>query len=272
MADAQIAWGKQFIQGTELDGLPVLSAAAPFRAGRNGVEDYTNIAAGAITQLDTVSLYVFPNTIRLIRLTGADIKEWLERSAGQFNRIDPNLSEQQNLLNTAFATFNFDVIDGIEYEIDVTQPSRYDLEGHLISAQNERIKKLVYQGHPVDLSAEFLVVTNNFRASGGGNFPNIDGVSRETFEGPDENRSVLKRFLIEQSRLNPEKGFDPSIDGNWRFSPIHSDTKLNVVFRSSDTAEAKNIAELMPQITPTDPVELDENGFVLFKIDLSTTK
>ena len=106
VSDAQIAWGKAFIQGTELDGLPVLSAAAPFRAGRNGIEDYTNVKAGDITLLDTVSLYVFPNTIRMVKVTGSDVKEWLERSAGQFNQIDVNSSAEQNLLDTTFPTFN----------------------------------------------------------------------------------------------------------------------------------------------------------------------
>nr|WP_283957368.1 5'-nucleotidase C-terminal domain-containing protein [Pseudoalteromonas sp. S3776] len=160
VSDAQIAWGKAFIQGTELDGLPVLSAAAPFRVGRNGIEDYTNVKAGDITLLDTVSLYVFPNTIRMVKVTGSDVKEWLERSAGQFNQIDVNSSAEQNLLDTTFPTFNFDIIDGVTFEIDVTQPKRYDNDGVLISENNSRITNLQYQGEAIDLEAEFLIVTN----------------------------------------------------------------------------------------------------------------
>lgn len=269
VADAQIQWGKDFIRGTELDGLPVLSAAAPFRAGRNGVEDFTNISAGEITQLDTVSLYVFPNTIRMIKLTGADIKEWLERSAGQFNQIDPSSSKQQNLLNTAFATFNFDVIDGIEYEIDVTQSTRYDLEGNLINESNERIKSISFQGKPIELNQEFLIVTNNFRASGGGHFPNIDGISRETFEGPDENRTVLRRYLTMRTNESVKGGFDPSADNNWRLAPIKTDTKLNLVFRSSDLPQVADMALGMKNITPTQPLQIDEDGFALYQMDLT---
>lgn len=269
VADAQIKWGKDFIRGTDLDGLPVLSAAAPFRAGRNGVEDFTNISTGDLSQLDTVSLYVFPNTIRMIKLTGSDVKEWLERSAGQFNQIDPNTSKQQNLLNTAFASFNFDVIDGIEYEIDVTQASRYDLEGRLINSAHERVKSISFQGKPIQMSQEFLVVTNNFRASGGGNFPNIDGVSRETFEGPDENRTVLRRYLTKRSEESAGDGFDPSADDNWRFSPINTETKLNVVFRTSDLSQAAEMASTMKGIKPTKPLKLDKDGFALYQIDLT---
>lgn len=251
-----------------MDGLPVLSAAAPFRAGRNGVEDYTDVKAGDIALLDTVSLYVFPNTVRMVKLTGSDVKEWLERSAGQFNQIDPNSSEQQNLLNTAFPTFNFDVIDGVTYEIDVTQPSRYDGDGVLVDAANSRITNLRYNGEAIKMDDDYLVVTNNYRASGGGNFPAIDGSSREMFEGPDENRGVLRNYIISESNKAGDTGFAPSADGNWSFKKITTTTPLNVVFRSSPLDEVAMITEKFVNITPTSPLELDENGFALYQLNL----
>jgi len=269
VADAQISWGKKFIQGTELDGLPVLSAAAPFRAGRNGSDDFTYVATGNIAQLDTVSLYIFPNTIRMVKLTGADVKQWLENSAGQFNQIDPTTSEQQNLLNLKFPSFDFDVIDGVTYEIDVTQPARYDIEGTLINPNSERISNLSYQGKPIDLQGEFLVVTNNYRASGGGNFPNIDGISRETFEGPDENRGVLRSYIIEQARKAGDKGFDPSADNNWQFKKIETDTKLNVVFRTSPESKVEDLAKSLPVVSPTKPLQTDSDGFALYQVKLN---
>jgi 2',3'-cyclic-nucleotide 2'-phosphodiesterase/3'-nucleotidase len=268
VSDAQIAWGKAFIQGTELDGLPVLSAAAPFRAGRNGIEDYTNVKAGDITLLDTVSLYVFPNTIRMVKVTGSDVKEWLERSAGQFNQIDVNSSAEQNLLDTTFPTFNFDIIDGVTFEIDVTQPKRYDNDGVLISENNSRITNLQYQGEAIDLEAEFLIVTNNYRASGGGNFPAIDGTSRETFEGPDENRGVLRSYIISEAAKSSTGSIDPSADNNWRFSTVTTSTELNVVFRTSPLDEVATIAQTLPAVAPTSPLKTDENGFALYTIDL----
>jgi len=267
VSDAQIAWGKAFIQGTELDGLPVLSAAAPFRAGRNGVEDYTDVKAGEIALLDTVSLYVFPNTIRMVKVSGADVKEWLERSAGQFKQIDVNSSKQQNLLDTTYPTYNFDIIDGVTFEIDVTQPKRYDNDGVLISAENSRISNLQYQGKPIDTNGEFLVVTNNYRASGGGNFPNIDGTSRETFEGPDENRGVLRNYIINQSAKSKSASIDPSADQNWKFKAVKTTAPLNIVFRTSPLNDVKAIADKFPAISATST--LNEEGFALYKIDLT---
>lgn len=269
VADAQIAWGKQFIQGTELDGLPVLSAAAPFRAGRNGPDDYTYVTAGEIALLDTVSLYIFPNTVRMIRLTGADVKEWLERSAGQFNQIDPNTSAPQRLLNLAFPSFDFDVIDGVTYEIDVTQPTRYDLEGKLVNDQAERISNLRYLGQPIDLQAEFLVVTNNYRASGGGHFPNINPDSREVFEGPDENRGILRNYIIKQSQAAKGRGFNVSANNNWKFKKIDTDTNLNVLFRTSPSQNVNKLAAELSAISQTEPRQTDEQGFALYKIDLT---
>ncbi|WP_017445365.1 bifunctional 2',3'-cyclic-nucleotide 2'-phosphodiesterase/3'-nucleotidase [Gayadomonas joobiniege] len=266
VSDAQINWGKNFIAGTELDGLPVLSAAAPFRAGRNGPDDFTFVKAGDIALLDTVSLYVFPNTIRMIKVKGSDVKEWLERSAGQFNQIDINSSEQQQLVNAAFPTFNFDVIDGVTYQIDVTQPSRYDLDGNLVNEAYERIINLQYNGQPIDMNGDFLVVSNNYRAGGGGNFPAIDGSSRETFEGPDENRGVLRNYLIEQANQAGENGFDPSADGNWSFAKITTDTDLNVVFTTSPLAEVEDIAANLPAVSPTG--QTNEQGFALYKVNL----
>ncbi|GAB3001279.1 bifunctional 2',3'-cyclic-nucleotide 2'-phosphodiesterase/3'-nucleotidase [Psychrosphaera aestuarii] len=269
VANAQIDWGKRFILGTELDGLPVLSAAAPFRAGRNGSEDFTYIEAGKVSLLDVVSLYVFPNTIRVIKLTGQDVKEWLERSAGQFNQIDPTSSEPQYLLNDSFPSFDFDVIDGVTYEIDITQPSRYNTEGHLQNKSAHRIVNLKYKGIPINLDGEFLVVTNNYRASGGGKFPNIDGVSRETFEGPDENRTVLRSYIQAQSNMNKGAGIKALPDSNWRFKPIKTLAKLDVFFTSSPSLKAQKVSENINAITITNPVRVNKDGLAFYQIDLT---
>ena len=65
--------------------------------------------------------------MRVVKVDGATLREWLERSAGLFRRIDPASIVEQPLIDPAFAAYNFDVIDGVTYAIDVTQPSRYDV-------------------------------------------------------------------------------------------------------------------------------------------------
>ena len=82
VTDAQRRYGETTIAGTEYDGLPVLSAGAPFKAGGRGGPDYfTDLPAGEIAIRNVADLYIYPNTVRLVKLTGAQVREWLERSA-----------------------------------------------------------------------------------------------------------------------------------------------------------------------------------------------
>ncbi len=80
----------QMLKGTEYEGLPILSAAAPFKAGgRGGPEYYTDVPAGDVAIKNVADLYLYPNTVRAVKVTGAQVKDWLERSAGMFNQITP---------------------------------------------------------------------------------------------------------------------------------------------------------------------------------------
>jgi 2',3'-cyclic-nucleotide 2'-phosphodiesterase/3'-nucleotidase len=181
-------------------------------------------------------LYVYPNTLKVVRLTGAQVREWLEFSAGQFNRIDPAGPPEQNLVNGSYASYNFDTIDGVSYRIDATQPARYDRNGKVVAPDAHRIVELRFGGLPIDELAYFAVVTNNYRASGGGNFPGLDG-SNIILDAPDENRQALVQYLQGEKRVNP------AADGNWRLLPVPG-VKLRFV---SGSAGAAHLAAL-PQV------------------------
>ena len=214
VSNAQTAYVRRAMQGTEYDGLPILSAAAPFKAGgRQGWSYYTDIPAGPLSIRHVADLYIYPNTLKAVRVTGATVRAWLEHAAGQFRRIDPAGPATQSLIDERFRTYNFDTIDGVSYQIDVTQPARYDPEGKLIAPNARRIVNLQYQGQPLDDKARFIVVTNNYRASGGGGFPGLDG-SNIVVDAPDENREALVQFMRASDTLNP------AADGNWRILPV----------------------------------------------------
>ncbi|MBL8330583.1 MAG: bifunctional 2',3'-cyclic-nucleotide 2'-phosphodiesterase/3'-nucleotidase [Rubrivivax sp.] len=214
VSSAQLMYARRALQGTEFESLPLLSAAAPFKAGgRQGWSYYTDIPVGPVAIRSVADLYIYPNTVQAVRVTGAQVREWLEMSAGQFNRIDPNGPPEQNLVNTGFPTFNFDTIDGVRYEIDVTQPARYDRGGQVVAAASRRILNLSFNGKPIEDEARFIVVTNNYRAGGGGNFPALDG-RNIVMNAPDENREALIQYF------QSVKTFDPAADGNWRIRPV----------------------------------------------------
>jgi 2',3'-cyclic-nucleotide 2'-phosphodiesterase/3'-nucleotidase len=229
VSQAQLAYGRAALAGTPHAGLPLLSAAAPFKTGgRGGPRDYTDIPAGPIALRNVADLYLYPNSVTIVKLTGAQVREWLEMAAGAFNRIDPAGPAEQNLINTTFPGYNFDTIDGVSYRIDVTQPARYDRTGRVVAPDARRIVDLRFQGQPIDERAMFAVVTNNYRASGGGNFPGLDG-SATILEAPDENRQALVQHL------QATKAVNPTADDNWSIVPVPG---VKLRFTSSPAAVA----------------------------------
>jgi 2',3'-cyclic-nucleotide 2'-phosphodiesterase/3'-nucleotidase len=185
--------------------LPVLSVSAPFKSGFAGGSDFTDVKAGSIAINNAADLYLYPNTVYAVKVTGAGIKAWLEKAAERFNQINPALTTEQPLIST-FPGYNFDVFTSadVSYEIDVTQ------------AKGSRIRNLSYKGTPIDAAAEFIIATNNYRGSGGGGFPGLDG-SNVIYASPDANRDVLIEYIKARKNLNL------TTDGSarsWRFTKV----------------------------------------------------
>jgi len=253
---AQKWYIEQMLKGTAHEGLPILSAAAPFKAGgRGGPEYYTDVPAGDVAIKNVADLYLYPNTARAVRVTGDQVKEWLERSAGMFNQITPGQADQV-LLNPDFPSYNFDVIDGVQYQIDLSQPSKYESRsGEVVNAGANRIINLMYNGQPVKAGDEFIIATNNYRAGGGGHFPGADG-STTVFEAPDTNRDVIVRYIVEQGTINP------SADANWTFAPMPGTT---VLFDTGPKAAA--YSDKVPGVS-MEAAGDGPDGFARFRISL----
>ncbi|TNG92617.1 bifunctional 2',3'-cyclic-nucleotide 2'-phosphodiesterase/3'-nucleotidase [Pasteurellaceae bacterium USgator11] len=264
---AQQDYVKNFIKGNpELENLPVLSAAAPFKTGgrKNDPTSYTEVEAGQLSFRNAADLYLYPNTLVAVKVNGAQVKEWLECSAGQFKQIDPSKTEAQHLINwDDFRTYNFDVIDGVDYQVDVTQAARYDGDCKLVNPQAERIVELTFNGKPIDPKQEFLIATNNYRAFGN-KFPGTDG-SQLAFAAPDENRTILADYI---RRVSQEQGeVKPQADNNWRFKAIPQ-ANLKIVFETSPSEKAAEFIQQHAQY-PMKKIGQDEVGFALYQVDLS---
>ncbi|NCH87190.1 bifunctional 2',3'-cyclic-nucleotide 2'-phosphodiesterase/3'-nucleotidase [Cronobacter dublinensis] len=266
--NAQKAYVEHFIQGDpDLAQLPVLSAAAPFKVGgrKNDPASFVEVEKGQLTLRNAADLYLYPNTLVVVKATGAEVKEWLECSAGQFNQIDVNSAKPQPLLNwDGFRTYNFDVIDGVKYQIDVTQPAKYDGECQTVNPKAERIKHLTFNGKPIDPNATFLVATNNYRAYGG-KFAGT-GDSHIAFASPDENRAVLAAWIGAETKRAGE--IHPAADNNWRLAPINSRQNLDIRFETSPSDKAAAFIKEKAQY-PMKKVGNDDIGFAVYQLDLS---
>lgn len=290
VSDAQISYVQAKVDalGSDpdgLQGLPVLSASAPFKAGgrhsaASDSDSYVQVAAGDLTYKNAADLYLYPNTVVALKVTGAELKDWLECSANQFNQIDPSISTPQSLINwDTHRTYNYDVIDGVTYNIDVTQPNKFDGDCVEVNASAERIKDLTYtpaSGPALTgaafLAQQFVVATNNYRAFGG-KFAGT-GASNVVLELPDTNRDALSTYITAESDTNSDGNYDsevdPSADNNWSFTTITPSTTLDVRFETQDTPLADAfIGNPANQQRTMAKQGTDNLGFAIYTIDLT---
>lgn len=266
--NAQTDYTRRFIQGDpDLADLPVLSAAAPFKVGgrKNAPADFVEVEKGDMTFRNAADLYLYPNTLVVVKATGAEVTEWLECSAGMFNQINPQSEAPQSLVNwDGFRTYNFDTISGINYQIDLTQPAKYDVECLTVNPQANRIKNVTYQGKPIDPKAVFLVATNNYRAYGG-KFAGT-GDKHIAFASPDENRSVLAGYIAAETKA--KGAVSAQAEQNWTFVPVKTDKKLDIRFETSPGDKATQFIKENAHY-PMTRVGTDDVGFAVYQVDLT---
>ena len=119
--------------------------------------DRAHISKGAVTVRDIAGLYEYENTLVTVELTGQQLKDALEHSTRYFKPYEPGKS-LNDLIDTRIPGYNFDVAQGVSYDIDLTKPV------------GQRIQNLTFKGKPLSPTQKLRVVTNNYRLNGGGGF------------------------------------------------------------------------------------------------------
>ena len=170
VAEAQCAHIAARLCGTEHGHLPVIAAVAPFKAGgRSGARHYTDIAPGPLALRHVSDLYAYPNMLAALRLTGAQVRVWLERSASVFNQIDRE-GPAQILTTPESAPYHFDILYGLEYVFDLTRAARFTPGGTDENTATSRVGRITLNGKPLCDDDEVILCTNSFRAAGAGGF------------------------------------------------------------------------------------------------------
>ncbi|WP_139902318.1 bifunctional metallophosphatase/5'-nucleotidase [Clostridium thermarum] len=160
------------------------------------IEDVKSIKE-KITMRDIVSNYIYPNTLRVLKVKGRDIKDALERSATYFERYDGKAVRVKGKDGiNAFHHYNYDMWEGIEYKINISKE------------EGNRIEDLKYRGKQLDMEEEYEVVMNNYRAAGGGEYkmfkdkPVIKDIPTDVSE-------LIANYIIERRNINGE------VNNNW---------------------------------------------------------
>ena len=187
---------QEALSGTPDENLPVLSIAAPFNRD-------AAIPAGNVTVRDVAGMYIYDNTLLGIRFTGAQVKAYLEYSAGYFRQVsgtgpfapgDVTNAPRPLPAGPEVPDYNYDVMGGLDaslaYDIDISQPS------------GQRITNLTYDGAPIDPEREFVVAINNYRQSGGGNFPGVT-TAPVLYNAQVEIRQLIIDWVTAQGVIDP---------------------------------------------------------------------
>ena len=183
------------LAGTSYASLPVLSIAAPFNRE-------ASIPQGDVTVRDVAGLYIFDNTLQAVVMTGAQVKEYLEFSANYFKAVtgvgpfpaDSVTNAVTPLAPNGTPDYNYDIMGGFKapltYTIDLAKPS------------GSRITDLSYAGAPIDPAASFVIAINNYRASGGGNFPSTAG-NPAIYNAQVEIRQLIIDWVTANGSIDP---------------------------------------------------------------------
>lgn len=244
---AQIAHVRKRLAGSDYDGLPILSATAPFKAGgRGGPGNYAFVPPGEVQLRHAADMYLFPNTLVALSISGAELRFWLERAAQVFNTIRPG-GVDQPLLNRDLPSFHFDSIGGLAYEIDLTSSPT------LATDCPGRIRNLLWEGRPIRPDQQFILATNSYRASGSGGFLEPESKAPILSEG-----TLSRDVLIDHLRSAHEPG--PASAPGWRLVGAPG---TSVVFETSPLA-AQHLSDA-PHLCLT-PLDLDADGFLRMRL------
>jgi len=161
------------------------------------------LPAGDVSRADLASVYPYDNTLKAVRISGADLRAFLEHSARYYRGMSPG----GPIVNDSVPGYNFDIVSGAEYELDLARPL------------GQRVVALTVRGRQVADTDSFTLATNNYRAAGGGGFAML-ARAPVVYDRGEDIRDLMADWLSAHGLLRPEDVFVQ----NWRIRGLTAAT------------------------------------------------
>ena len=176
-----------------------------------------SLDSGAITAARLQALYPYDNTLRAVRITGKQLRDYLEQSARYFRTAgDGSVS-----VDPSIPGFNFDIVAGADYTLDVSRPI------------GQRVTRLEFKGHPVQPTDSFTMALNNYRQTGGGGYAMLSGAP-VVYDKQQEIRQLLIDEVRRKGTITPDDYFTR----NWRIEPAAAVATLYDELRRDNREDA----------------------------------
>ena len=202
---APVAWRSDLARATDMPltdlvGEVMRRASGAQLAASPAFTLDARIDSGAVTVAQVAKLYPYENTLRAVRISGAQLRAFLEHSARYWRTWQPGSTG--TLVNDSVPGYNFDLVVGATYLIDLARPV------------GQRIDSLAVNGRPVSATDTFTIALSNYRQTGGGGFAMLAGAPL-VYESKSDIRDLIIDAIRTRARLDPADWATQ----NWRLVP-----------------------------------------------------
>src|SRR6266550_5179793 len=201
-----------------------LSAAAAF-------DIQPGLPEGEVHQRDVSGIYPYENTLRAVRISGQQLREYLEHSARYFRTYEPG----QPIINDSVAGYNYDVVSGVVYNVDLSRPA------------GQRIRGLAYEGRIVQPTDSFTMAVNSYRQAGGGGYSMLVNARVVYDKGED-----IRELLVEEIRRVRTIQATAYLRPSWAIIPDPARAAARAAFAPASTLVSARDSTLLRVLTTSD--------------------
>ena len=186
-----------------------VSSAALFNFG-------SNLLKGPFKKKDVAFIYLYPNTLVGTKITGANLKKYMEWSASYYNSWkdgDVTIS-----FNPDIRGYNYDMFSGMTYEVNLSKPA------------GDRVENILVNGLPLVDNNVYSLSLNNYRF---GTLLGLELVtmddryydSYETLQDAGRIQAMIVKYVQD------EKGgaLAPTVDNNWKITGVDLESPFKEV-------------------------------------------